>query len=272
MRSFSYMRILALYNRAKNINAAWSLIDRATQISVFVIGIIAAMIASTSPAWHWYWDTFSWAGIGIAFLVSCIGLSVAFFLSGLGVHLWRRWQPMLATSPSIATPLQETTAPSEPLVPLHMALSVGSFSADFTKIKELLRFDISLVLFNHRTDKNIAIQAVHGKLAFENFMTMAGVSLVEIPPVKVLPYQHYGVTVTIRQGVNNEEKERICEILVSGGTLILDFDVIRFFVREAGGTPEDIKIHNLTRITCRTPKGDDIICGGWTALSGGSMR
>jgi hypothetical protein len=135
-----------------------------------------------------------------------------------------------------------------------------------------LCFDISLVLFNHRTDKNISIHAVHGKLAFENFMTMAGVSLVEIPPVKVLPYQNYGVTVTVRQGVSNEEKERICEILASGGTLALDFDTIRFFVREADGAPEDIKLHNLAHITCRAPKEGDIICGGWTALSGGSMR
>lgn len=157
-----------------------------------------------------------------------------------------------------------------PPVPLQMALSVGSFSADFTQIKKLLRFDISLVLFNHRIDHDIAIEAAHGHLAFEHFTTMAEVSLAE--PVKVLPYPRYGVSVTIRQGVNNEEKDRICEILASGEMLVLDFDLIKFFVREPGSAPEDIKIHNLTRITCRNPKEGEIICGGWVALSGASMR
>jgi hypothetical protein len=99
MGSFS-MRILAFYNRAKNANAAWSLFDRALQIIIAVIMFIASMIAWASSTWHWYWATFSWAGVAFAFLVSCVGLALAFFLSGLGVHLWRRGTLSLLTTPS----------------------------------------------------------------------------------------------------------------------------------------------------------------------------
>jgi hypothetical protein len=79
----------SFYNRAKNANAAWSLFDRTRQIINAAIVFGAAMIAAVSPTWHWYWDTFSWAGVAIAFLVSWIGLAFGFFLSGLAVWLWR---------------------------------------------------------------------------------------------------------------------------------------------------------------------------------------
>ncbi len=69
------------YNRAKNAKAALSLFDRAWQ------GVLAgaAMLAWASSTWNRYWDT----GVAFAFLVSCIGLALAFFLCGLGARLWR---------------------------------------------------------------------------------------------------------------------------------------------------------------------------------------
>lgn len=98
MGSFSYMRISALYYRAKNVNAAWSLFDRAHQIINAAVVFGAVVIAGASTTWHSYWDTYSWAGVAFAFLVSWIGLTLGVFLSGLGIHLWRRGTLRLMTS------------------------------------------------------------------------------------------------------------------------------------------------------------------------------
>src|ERR1700732_3645672 len=119
MGSFSYVRILAFYNRAKNANAAWSLFDRAWQIIIAVITFVAAMIAWASSTWHWYWATFSWAGVAFAFLISCMGLALAFFLSGLGVHLWRRGARSLLTTPAIHFPTPHWHEPLKPIVSKH---------------------------------------------------------------------------------------------------------------------------------------------------------
>jgi len=128
MGSFSYMRIFALYNRAKNANAAWSLFDMAHQIINAAIVFGAVVIAWATTTWHSYWDTYSWAGVAFAFLVSCIGLSLAFFLSGLGVHLWRRGtlsqlmpsgtRRQLA-NPSIHFPTTNWHEPLKPIVSKH---------------------------------------------------------------------------------------------------------------------------------------------------------
>jgi hypothetical protein len=125
------------------------------------------MIASISPTWHWYWVTFSWAGIGIAFLVSCIGLviglALAFFLIGLGVHLWRGWQPLLATSPSIAPPLLEAIVPSEPRVPLHMTIRHVRSSVYFDKLEDegLIRLVLE---FLNASAEEIALQSANWAL------------------------------------------------------------------------------------------------------------
>jgi hypothetical protein len=75
-----------LYNRAKNANAALSLIERVWQAFLFFTG--SALIAWASTAWSWYWATFSWAGVAFAFLVSSLVLAIIFFLAGLGRYYW----------------------------------------------------------------------------------------------------------------------------------------------------------------------------------------
>lgn len=80
----------AFYNRAKSANAGLSLFDRARQVFLFVTNAgAAALIALVSRTWHWYWDTFSWAGVAIAFLVSWILIPVGFLLLGVMVRYWR---------------------------------------------------------------------------------------------------------------------------------------------------------------------------------------
>jgi hypothetical protein len=88
--------IIALYNRAKAADAAYSLINWA----LWGLSGLAAWMSST---WAWYWTTFSWAGIAIAFLVSWIVLTLGFFLSGLAVRAWRGLDIKPSRSPTAAT-------------------------------------------------------------------------------------------------------------------------------------------------------------------------
>jgi hypothetical protein len=266
MGSFSYMRISALYNRAKNVNAAWSLFDRAHQIINIVFG--AAVIAVASTTWHSYWDTYSWAGVAFAFLVSCFGLSLAFFLTGLGVRLWRGGQPLLATSQSIAQPLPEAAArPAPAALPFDAALYVGNVwnvSADFTKIKDEPSFTITIHISN-KTDKNITVESIRGNLIFERW-TLPAVSPPENMPV--IAHQRDSAAFTIRQSIMKEQQDRICEVLGSGGIVKFDFSLIRLLVRvDNAERTELISIHNLDNITCRYPKDGDIICSKDVSLS-----
>jgi hypothetical protein len=164
----------------------------------------------------------------------------------------------------------------DPPVPLHMALYVGHFWADFTQLKEHLHFTITLVLFN-QTDRNIVIESVRGNVVFERFMNMAAVSLANNLPLTVLAHQHDGVAITIRQNVSNDEKDRICEILASGGNIPFNLSLITFLIHESGRAAESIRLHNVDGITCRYPKEGDIICGkavfvGATLAARGDLR
>lgn len=54
-----------------------------------------------NTTWDWYWATFSWAGVGFAFLISYIVLTVGFFLSSLAMRARRnkrKIQPPLTTN------------------------------------------------------------------------------------------------------------------------------------------------------------------------------
>jgi hypothetical protein len=77
----------SFYNRAKSANAALSLFERAWRLCAIVFG--SAVLAWASRTWDWYWNTFSWAGVAFAFLVSWIGIALAVFLGGMGMYLWR---------------------------------------------------------------------------------------------------------------------------------------------------------------------------------------
>lgn len=57
-------------------------------LSVFGVPGAAAM-AWASTTWGWYWATFNWAGVAIAFLVSLIVISASFLLLAGGAHKWQ---------------------------------------------------------------------------------------------------------------------------------------------------------------------------------------
>ena len=52
--------------------------------------VIAALIAWASTWWSWYWDTFSWAGPAIAFLVGYLTLAVGVVLFSLAAVLFTK--------------------------------------------------------------------------------------------------------------------------------------------------------------------------------------
>ena len=80
----------SFYNRAKSTDSAFSLANWAWRGFVAITGLSGAtVLAWASSTWHWYWTTFSWAGVAFAFLVSWVGLATGFFLVGLGVSSWR---------------------------------------------------------------------------------------------------------------------------------------------------------------------------------------
>jgi hypothetical protein len=82
-----WAKLAAIYNRAKSANAAVSLFERIWWLFATVFG--SAVMAWASRTWDWYWNTLSWAGVAIAFLISYTVLTVGFFLSGLAVRAWR---------------------------------------------------------------------------------------------------------------------------------------------------------------------------------------
>lgn len=55
-----------------------------------VLGVSgAAVMAWASTTWSWYWATFNWAGVAIAFLVSLIVISASFLLIAGAAHKWQ---------------------------------------------------------------------------------------------------------------------------------------------------------------------------------------
>jgi hypothetical protein len=153
-------------------------------------------------------------------------------------------------------------------VPLHMALLVGHFWADFTKIKQQQRFGISLVLFN-QTDQNIFIEGVRGNLTFDGFANATAISLEGTLPLTIQARQHDGATITIWQNVTKEEQDFICEAFASERSLNFYFGLVRFLVRENGHMIEAIRLYNFDGIACRSPQEGDIICNRVVSLGGG---
>lgn len=199
-------------------------------------------------------------------LLLLVGIAgIIFLVHDYGLFGWIQWKiHAFRSALGVQSRLVHKTTPktSEPLapVPLHMALYVGHFWADFTHVEKDLHFAITLVLFNH-TDQNIVIEGVRGNLVFDRFTNMATVPLAQNLPLTVMAHQHDGVDVTIRQSITKEEKDRICEVFASAGTLFFTFDLIRFLVHEPGHAVEVIRLHNIDGITCRLPQEGDIICG-----------
>jgi hypothetical protein len=156
-----------------------------------------------------------------------------------------------------------------PHAPFDAALYVGSVwnvSADFTKIKDEPVFTITIHISN-QTDKNVTVESIRGNLIFERW-TLPAVSPPENMPVIAIAHQHDGAAFTMRQSTTKEQRDRICEVLESGGIVKFDFNLIRFLVRVDSAEHTDlISLRNIDNITCRYPKDGDIICSKDVSLS-----
>jgi len=223
---------------------------------IFILSLLTLSPFVEQERWPFSLEPITLLGAGALLLV--IGSIIGATAFGKRSHI-----PFAAVpSPVDIAQNSDPSIVETPNISLHMALHVGHFWADFTQIKQHLRFSISLVLFN-QTDQDIVIDGVQGNLTFENF-SMAAVSL-ENMPLTAVAHQHDGVTITIWQSVTNEEKDRICEAML-GAQLIFNFTLIRLLVHEHGRTFEPIKLHNFDGIACRNPKEGDVICNRTVAL------
>jgi hypothetical protein len=73
---------------------AWKEISSFLSLGNLIYGLVLAVAgvsAGLSTAWPWYWATFSWAGVPIAFLVACLVLSLSSYLAALAALILSRW-------------------------------------------------------------------------------------------------------------------------------------------------------------------------------------
>jgi hypothetical protein len=189
-----------------------------TAFFVLVSATMSWVASYITPISQYGWGAVVFAGIGMACVIT---------LSASGAFAaWRYFNPLPEQSS-----ISERVPPAPP-APFDAALYVGSVwnvSADFTKIKDEPSFAITIHISN-QTDKNIAIESVRGNLIFERW-TLPAVSPPENMPVIAIAHQHDGAAFTIRQGITKEQRDRICEVLESGGIVTFDFNLIRFLVR-----------------------------------------
>lgn len=133
-----WAKLAAIYNRAKSANAAFSLADRAWQVFLLVTGLSGAgVLAWMSTTWHWYWATFSWAGVAIAFLISWVVLTGGFFLSAIAVRAWRNGKLSTRTDGNgdfMKNILIDASAPDAP------ALFSGTANVAFDRITLFLDY------------------------------------------------------------------------------------------------------------------------------------
>jgi hypothetical protein len=72
---------MAIYNRAKSLDATYSLVGWVWLLFLAITGLSgAAVMAWASSTWSWYWTTFSWAGVAFAFIIAWLVLTSGFAL------------------------------------------------------------------------------------------------------------------------------------------------------------------------------------------------
>jgi hypothetical protein len=84
-----------MWSIARRLWSAWKNMDAGISLAGHIFAVLAAttfgaaIIAWLSTTWGWYWHTFSWAGVAIAFLVAWLVFALGVFLIGFGVARWR---------------------------------------------------------------------------------------------------------------------------------------------------------------------------------------
>lgn len=254
------------YNRAKSANAALSLFERAWRLCAIVFG--SAVLAWASRTWDWYWNTFSWAGVAFAFLVSCVGLALAFFLTGLGMYLWRGKQPPLAASPSIAPSLPEPIAQSESLVPLHMEIPHVRTSVYFDQLEDEGLIRLTLEFLNASADE-ISLESVKGHLSYSgNEKELHQVIwLDERKPPRAKSFDD--LPITFQQSPPSWVSHFLLELARNGNPFSIKFHL--HTKAKVLATGEVVELRPWEGVSCQT-KGLPVVTGRIISLTGMSSR
>lgn len=91
----------------------------------------SAVIAWLSTYWKWYWDTFSWAGLGIAFLASFMVLAIGALVIALAA-----WVLTNRQAPNLKPVLVPDAAPRQAPVQQVAARPLSAYEAEH-KIKAI---------------------------------------------------------------------------------------------------------------------------------------
>src|SRR3954466_7009101 len=76
-------------DKSNRVSGPLTVADWVARLWPYIASAGAGVVAWLSTTWDWYWQTFNWAGVAIAFLVAIATLSLCFFLVGLAAYLFR---------------------------------------------------------------------------------------------------------------------------------------------------------------------------------------
>ncbi len=140
----------------------------------------AVLIAWASTTWAWYWSTFSWAGVAIAFLIALLVFAVVAFLLSLAFRPWQ--QPASEKKPNgdlgqgdvpalSNKPLESGDMFGRPaLTQLPPALATGLYVSDirFTvdDLEKNRRAELTMRVFNG-TGLAVEFSSLFGRITFK---------------------------------------------------------------------------------------------------------
>jgi hypothetical protein len=147
----------------------------------------AGLIAWASTTWAWYWQTFSWAGVGLAFMVALFVCSLCFYLVALAAWHWRR--PTATQTPgTVHQDLDKFASPTITISPptLQASLYVGEIRFTFGELKTDRHTEISIRVFNG-SGRVVEISSISGTIRFNAPNNKDPSRMGELPPPAIRP-------------------------------------------------------------------------------------
>jgi hypothetical protein len=169
-------RMASLWELWKRFDPVRSLADLLWHLFIFVTGLsVASMTAWAITTWNWYWSTFKWFGVAVAFLLALMAFALSVFLIGLGVRFWRQHEhatPIEARNDaaSVAEPVeQRDTFYSPTVTQAPPSLEAGLYVADIRLTLRTLKKDrhseLTMRVFNG-TGRVIEFVRLSGQIKF----------------------------------------------------------------------------------------------------------
>jgi hypothetical protein len=139
----------------------------------------AVLIAWASTTWTWYWSTFSWAGVAIAFLIALLVFAGVALLLSLAFWPWQR--PAGEKKPNDDLGQGDVVQPSNKspasemfgrptLTQLPPALATGLYVSDirftFDDLEKNRRAELTMRVFNG-TGRAVEFSSLSGRMTFK---------------------------------------------------------------------------------------------------------